>query len=141
MNQLSLFADLLPASTPVPVVLTGADDSSVAHPGHPVQPRIDRPAPIESVPSTSAVKASEPDTLLKLAALIREGRDQLEAQSRRRSRPVQSIGELAQSVLRRHDLVASRRAASQQVANPQVVSRSENKAGFADKTTEVHVAS
>lgn len=52
------------------------------------------------------------DSLLVLAELIRQGRDQIEAQARRRGQPIQQIGDLAQAVLYRHDLVAHRRAAA-----------------------------
>ncbi len=52
------------------------------------------------------------DTLARLAILIRDGRAQSQAQAQRRHRPIQSIGNLAQSVLLRHDLVARRRAAA-----------------------------
>ncbi|TWT66097.1 hypothetical protein [Allorhodopirellula solitaria] len=56
---------------------------------------------------------TELDTLSKLASLIRQGRTRMQTQSQQRSRPIQSIGDLAQSVLLRHDLVARRRAAAE----------------------------
>lgn len=61
-------------------------------------------------------------TLSNLATLIRDGRARMEAQSPRRGRPIQSIGDLAQSVLLRHDVVARRRAAANTPA-PRTLSR------------------
>lgn len=80
---------------------------------------------------------------MKLAELIRHGREQMETQSRRRSRPVQSIGDLAQAVLKRHDLVAQRRAASLQAASQHAASLRDTsgQANLADTPSEVHVAS
>ncbi|EMI54346.1 hypothetical protein RSSM_04225 [Rhodopirellula sallentina SM41] len=76
--------------------------------------------------------------MLRLAQLIRNGRDQMEAQSRVRSRPVQSIGDLAQAVLLRHDLVARRRAAAAQAT---VTATRVPTVGLAQTPAEVHVAS
>ncbi|SMP71578.1 hypothetical protein SAMN06265222_11477 [Neorhodopirellula lusitana] len=144
MNQLSLFTDL-PVCVTAPVaprkgsVSKGvyADKRSASDK---VQPRVDRPTPADSTPVIAAeadcnkdLPANEQDTLMKLAGLIREGRDQMEAQNRRRTRPVQSIGDLAQLVLERHDLVARRRAAHQEKKSAMV--------GFADTGSQVHVAS
>lgn len=75
-----------------------------------------------SASRTTAADKIELDTLSRLATLIQEGRAQMKAQSPRRSRPIQSIGDLAQSVLRRHDLVARRRAAANNPA-PSTVTR------------------
>ncbi|EMB16768.1 MULTISPECIES: hypothetical protein [Rhodopirellula] len=73
---------------------------------------------IASVSATAAPKSNGSDnSLLALAELIREGREQLESQRASTERPIQRIGDLAQAVLRRHDLVARRRAASQQKAS------------------------
>lgn len=69
---------------------------------------------------TGNTHSTELDTLSRLATLIRDGRTQMKAQSQRRSRPIQSIGDLAQSVLLRHDLVARRRAAGNHPAQPAV---------------------
>ncbi len=69
---------------------------------------------------TGDTHKTELDTLSKLATLIRDGRTQMKAQSQRRSRPIQSIGDLAQSVLLRHDLVARRRTAADRPAQPTV---------------------
>ncbi|EGF27805.1 hypothetical protein [Rhodopirellula baltica] len=102
MTQLSLFDAIAPVS---PVI---ASVSATA-----------APATQSSVmPIIAASKSNGSDnTLLALAELIREGREQLKAQRASTERPIQRIGDLAQAVLRRHDLVARRRAASQQKAS------------------------
>jgi len=97
MTQMTLFSDLttLTDVTPslvVPVVTPAASGSKES-------------------------RKNERDTLSRLAELIRDGRAAAVAQSQARSRPIQSIGELAQSVLLRHDLVARRRAARAQAAD------------------------
>ena len=71
----------------------------------------------------SGVSKPELDTLSRLATLVRDGQAQMKAQSQRRSRPIQSIGDLAQSVLLRHDLVARRRAAAASPASVVAVSQ------------------
>ena len=134
MNQMSLFTDL-------PIHMANAP-AVVSKKREPVQPNVDRPKTTESTPSIAAVAGSDSksdqDTLLKLAGLIRQGREQMEMQARRRSRPVQSIGELAQAVLERHDLVARRREAFRRAAHQEKQSAM---VGFADAGTQVHVAS
>ncbi|PHQ33575.1 hypothetical protein [Rhodopirellula bahusiensis] len=82
----------------------------------PISPVI-APAPAAAAPKTNNTSNGSDNTLLALAALIREGREQIEAQRASTERPIQRIGDLAQAVLRRHDLVARRRAASQQKAS------------------------
>lgn len=143
MTQLSLFADLALNSATAAVVV-------------PIPPS-------SAAQKSGTAKAPQQDTLMKLAELIRQGRDQMEAQSRRRNRPVQSIGDLAQAVLMRHDLVARRRAASRQATSRQATSRqaasrqpdslhtaslrdaslrdAAGQANLADTPSEVHVAS
>lgn len=108
MTQLSLFDAIAPVS---PVI---ASVSATAAPATHTAP-----APQSSVmPIIAASKSNGSDnTLLALAELIREGREQLKAQQASTERPIQRIGDLAQAVLRRHDLVARRRAASQQKAS------------------------
>ncbi|WDQ16921.1 hypothetical protein [Rhodopirellula sp. P2] len=93
MTQLSLFDAIAPTS---PVI------ASVS---------------VTAAPKTKGANNGSESTLLALAELIRQGREQLEAQRSSTERPIQRIGDLAQAVLRRHDLVARRRAASQQKAS------------------------
>lgn len=154
MIQLSLFSDLSPplaSETPVLV---------------PVAPVVPRPRRVVSttaaeiaspnIPSKAAAAQVEEDTLLKLAVLIRDARAAAQAQSRLRSRPVQSIGDLAQSVLMRHDLVARRRDAARRDAAGQDAAETSGRAsdsaavqpatqmaaaGLAHTPTQVHVAS
>ncbi|TWT92596.1 hypothetical protein [Neorhodopirellula pilleata] len=95
-------------------------------------------------------KADEANGLMQLAELIRQGREQMQAQARRRSRPVQSIGDLAQAVLLRHDLVARRRARTNPGRAGSHCLASDSRVGtgaaarqadLADTVSEVHVAS
>ncbi|MBB3207799.1 hypothetical protein FHS27_003626 [Rhodopirellula rubra] len=104
MTQLTLFSDLTASPVPVSPSISSSSGQSVA-------PK-DCSSAAADAPRATESKSGEQDTLLKLATLIRDGRAQMEAQSRVRSRPIQSIGDLAQSVLLRHDLVARRRAAA-----------------------------
>lgn len=64
-------------------------------------------------PKSHRIPSGGPETtsLKELAELIRQGREQLQGQ-RRRENTIQPIGQLAQQVLWRHDLVARRRAAA-----------------------------
>ena len=134
MTQLTLFADLAPGVVlvPSPVVVPQAQK------GDSTTSRL-----ITS--SESEATSSDSKGLMQLAELIRQGREQMQAQARRRSRPVQSIGDLAQAVLLRHDLVARRRArsnsrgtASSPLTGAGIASR---QADLADTPSEVHVAS
>ena len=67
-----------------------------------------------------AERQRDDHSLRQLAELIRQGREQLQGQ-RGRERAIQPIGQLAQEVLRRHDLVSRRRAAADQLAPQQAV--------------------
>ncbi|MCM2372220.1 hypothetical protein [Aporhodopirellula aestuarii] len=139
MTQLTLFSDLTTSLAPAaPVVAPVVAPTSSA----------------AEAPQTGGEKKSEQDTLLKLATLIRDGRAQIEAQSRSRSRPVQSIGDLAQSVLLRHDLVARRRAVAAEnraaavrdevactVAAPNAAATRVPAVGLVQTPAQVHVAS
>jgi hypothetical protein len=101
MTQLSLFDAIAPIS---PVIasapVTAAPQTNANTPG-----------------GTNHASQGTDNSLLALAELIRQGREQLESQRASTERPIQRIGDLAQAVLRRHDLVARRRAASQQKAS------------------------
>lgn len=66
--------------------------------------------------SPSPVAASTNVDLIALAHKIRAGREQLAARDRRENR-ISRIGDLARSVLVRHDLVARRRAERQNQAD------------------------
>ncbi|WP_236621241.1 hypothetical protein [Rhodopirellula sallentina] len=123
MTQLTLFSDLATSIAPT------APQSAIENTASPEA---------TNASPTSQPKNGEQDTLLRLAQLIRNGRDQMEAQSRVRSRPVQSIGDLAQAVLLRHDLVARRRAAAAQAT---VTATRVPTVGLAQTPAEVHVAS
>jgi hypothetical protein len=131
MTQLSLFADLtnsLPANPTVVVPVIATKNA------------VSTPKPVQ-------VAKAEQDSLLRLAELIRDGRAQMEARTQARSRPIQSIGELAQAVLQRHDLVARRRAkAVQQAAMTEIQTGSPALTclpvvGLAQTPSQVHVAS
>lgn len=123
MTQLTLFTDLAPST--VPVVVSKAES----------------PKKNEARSNVSG----ESGSLLQLAELIRQGRNQMEAQARRRSRPVQSIGDLAQAVLLRHDLVARRRARTNSARTNSGsfagTGGAARQADLADTPSEVHVAS
>lgn len=101
MTQLSLFDAITPNSM-TPGSMT---------PGQPAM------VPVVIPVIAASKQAGSDSTLLALAELIRQGRQQLEAERADTSRPIQRIGDLAQAVLQRHDLVARRRAASQQKAS------------------------
>ncbi|MEM6364827.1 MAG: hypothetical protein AAF745_10395 [Planctomycetota bacterium] len=62
--------------------------------------------------SAIRIDQSRCDDLLKLAELVRQGRDRIR-KSLPATAPAACIGDLAQSVLRRHDLVAQRRLRTQ----------------------------
>lgn len=101
--------------------------------------------------STNRSSTGQRDSLLKLAQRVRDGRAAAQAQARLRSRPIQSIGDLAQSVLIRHDLVARRRAAANEQAAgaiadatavaSQAASTRVPAIGLAQTPAQVHVAS
>ncbi|MFG0267433.1 MAG: hypothetical protein ACF8AM_20125 [Rhodopirellula sp. JB055] len=111
MTQLSLFDAIAPIS---PVVASAPVTSAPVTSA----PVVAAPQANDNTPSGSNHASHGTDnSLLALAELIRQGREQLESQRASTERPIQRIGDLAQAVLRRHDLVARRRAASQQKAN------------------------
>ena len=95
MTQLCLFDVVTPAT---PVIVPATPNKS------------DSPA---DLPQTAAVGARDSASrdLVALAEQIREGQNQMAANQRAEDR-VSRIGDLAQAVLRRHDLVARRRAAA-----------------------------
>ncbi|MCC9642663.1 hypothetical protein LOC71_10280 [Rhodopirellula sp. JC740] len=108
MTQLSLFDAIAPVS---PVVVP----ASAVTASEPAASSASKPS---SASSNDSGRTDDSGTsLLALAELIREGREQLAAHRGTTQRPIQRIGDLAQAVLHRHDLVARRRAASRQKAN------------------------
>lgn len=88
MTQLNLFADF-----------PGFADASAPH-----------DCPVTADPIDAVAETAGQSDLMRLAGLIRQSRLRMEAETRRRSRPIQSIGDLARSVILRHDLVARRRS-------------------------------
>jgi len=141
MTQLTLFTDLTPRA------VSGAISGAVSVP----TPVVESVPVVVSKAERAGQAAARPNVskdsgnLMQLAELIRQGREQMQAQARRRSRPVQSIGDLAQAVLLRHDLVARRRARTNSgrtgtgsLAGTGVAAR---QADLADTPSEVHVAS
>lgn len=137
MTQLSLF-DAIAAHSAVPVAIT----TPVATPASATPPASVTP-PATDVSSTPPSTAASGTKLLALAELVRQGRQQMLDRSRS-PQEIHRIGDLAQSVLRRHDLVAQRRAAAQKTQETSLIATKDEFADLAvqdRRIDEIQVAS